>query len=76
MTFDVFVMTRGPGPTTRVTALYADLALASVTVTVNVELPAVVGVPDSTPVAAFNVRPDGRLPAETDQPAARCLPRR
>jgi hypothetical protein len=60
-------MTRGPVATTRVTALLAALLLASVTLTVNDELPTVVGVPDSTPVLVSRVSPDGRLPAEMDQ---------
>jgi len=34
---------------------------------VNDELPTVVGVPDSTPVAVFRLRPAGRLPAVIDQ---------
>ena len=37
----------------------------SVAVIVKFEFAAVVGVPEITPVAAFNVRPAGRLPADT-----------
>ena len=41
--------------------------LASVTLTVKLEVPAVVGVPDTTPVDAFSVRPAGSVPALIDQ---------
>src|SRR5579884_3240753 len=34
----------------------------SVTTAVNVKLPAIVGVPEISPVEAFNVKPGGRLP--------------
>ena len=37
-----------------------------VTLMVKFEVPAFVGVPDSTPVEAFRVIPAGRLPALTD----------
>jgi hypothetical protein len=36
--------------------------LLSVSCRVNIEVPAVVGVPEITPVAALNVRPAGRVP--------------
>jgi hypothetical protein len=39
----------------------------SVTVTVKLEVPAVVGVPEMTPVAGAKVRPVGRVPTVTDQ---------
>ena len=41
--------------------------LASVTATVKVGAPAVVGVPVSAPVEAFRAMPAGSAPAETDQ---------
>ena len=40
--------------------------LASVTLTVKLDVPAAVGVPDSTPVEAFRVIPAGSVPALTD----------
>jgi hypothetical protein len=40
------------------------LPLALVALTVPVEEPAVVGVPESTPVVELSVRPGGKLPAE------------
>ena len=52
---------------TRVTAWVALWPLASVTRTVKVKLPAVVGVPDSRPVVGLRVSPGGRVPALTDQ---------
>ena len=36
--------------------------LLSVSCKVNIEVPAVVGVPEITPVAALNVRPAGSVP--------------
>ncbi len=42
----------------------------SVTVTVNAVVPAVAGVPLTTPVVAFNVRPPGKLPPLTLQVTA------
>jgi hypothetical protein len=36
-----------------------------VALTVKVDEPAVVGVPDNTPVVVFNDRPGGRAPADT-----------
>ena len=63
----VAAMTSGPDPMTSVTASVAVAAKASLTWTVKAKLPAVAGVPDRTPVEAFSVRPDGRLPADTDQ---------
>ena len=48
-------------------ALLAVRPVASVTLTVKLNVPAVVGVPASTPVDAGRVRPGGRLPALTDQ---------
>lgn len=40
---------------------------ASLTVTIKLEVPLAVGVPEITPVEAANVRPAGRLPEVTDQ---------
>ncbi|MEK8104125.1 hypothetical protein NKG94_01495 [Micromonospora sp. M12] len=40
---------------------------ASTTRTVKLELPAVVGVPESRPVLGFRVSPGGRVPALIDQ---------
>jgi hypothetical protein len=39
---------------------------ASVTCDVNVYVPAVVGVPETTPVLAFSVRPGGNEPEEIE----------
>src|SRR6202050_3641921 len=47
--------------------LVAVWLLASVTLTVKLNVPAVVGVPASTPVDAVKVIPAGRVPALTDQ---------
>ena len=63
----VAAMTSGPDPMTSVTASVAVTANASLTWTVNAKLPAAAGVPASTPVDAFSVRPDGRPPPGTDQ---------
>jgi hypothetical protein len=41
--------------------------VASVTVTVKDDVPAVVGVPEITPVAATSASPPGRAPTVTDQ---------
>jgi len=41
--------------------------LVALTVKVNVFNPAAVGVPDISPVAAFRLKPVGRLPAAIDQ---------
>ena len=43
-------------------AKVAVALLASVTLTVKLEVPAVVGVPDTTPVDAVSVRPAGSVP--------------
>ena len=53
----------------------ANVPLAAFMVSaVNVSAPAVVGVPDKTPAAGFNVNPGGRLPLETANIAAGSLP--
>ena len=51
---------------TRVAALVSARPFASTTRKVTGKLPVAAGVPDSTPVEAFRVRPGGRLPALTD----------
>jgi hypothetical protein len=54
-----------------VTLLTADADRAglplSVTATVNLEVPAVVAVPEIVPVVAANAKPMGRLPEVIDQ---------
>lgn len=45
----------------------AVLELASLTVTVKVDVAAVVGVPEITPVAPAKVKPAGRVPTVTAQ---------
>ncbi len=57
----------GPPPTVNVTAVVAVRPNASITCTVNGEPPATLGVPDSTPVPGFRLRPAGRVPAASDQ---------
>ncbi len=52
---------------TIVTALVVDCPFASVAAAVKVDVPAVVGTPDSTPVAPLRVSPDGAVPAGMDQ---------
>ena len=52
--------------TTSVIEVVAMPLFASITLTVKVELPVAVGVPDRTP-AEDRVRPAGRVPAFTDQ---------
>ena len=47
--------------------LVAVDAFASCTCTVKVEVPAVVGVPEITPVELVKVSPAGKLPDVTDQ---------
>ena len=60
-------MTSGPTATVSDRPCVAVSPNESVTWTVNEYRPAVAGVPDSTPVLAFRVRPGGRLPPFTDQ---------
>ncbi len=48
-------------------ALVAVFEVASVTCTVKLLGPAVVGVPETTPVADASVSPAGSTPAEIDQ---------
>ena len=50
----------------RLVAWVAVWLLASVTLIVKFDVPAAVGVPDSSPVEAFRVIPAGRLPPLTD----------
>ena len=59
-------MTSGSAPIASVTASVVISPSASLTCTVNAELPSAVGVPDRTPVEAFSVIPAGRRPALTD----------
>jgi hypothetical protein len=47
-------------------ALVLVLPPASVTLKVTVEVPALVGVPDITPVEVFNVNPAGNVPVVVD----------
>src|SRR6478735_6885672 len=54
------------GPTTKVNAFVADPPAVSVTCAVNVNVPAVVGLPLSTPVLPSAI-PGGGEPALTDQ---------
>src|SRR5579872_2103275 len=49
------------------TVAVADTLLASVTLTVKLDVPAAVGVPESTPVEALSVIPAGSVPLLTDQ---------
>jgi len=57
------VTTSGGGSITIVKVLDVTLSgCESVSLTVNVNVPNRVGVPEITPDAAFNVRPSGRLP--------------
>ena len=57
------VTTSGGGSITIVKVLDVTLSgCESVSLTVNVNVPKSVGVPEITPDAAFNVRPSGRLP--------------
>ena len=53
---------------TRVMSWVAACPNASVTRTVTAAVPAAVGVPDSSPVAASRDSPAGRVPAGVDQP--------
>ena len=55
------------GPTMSLSEAVAVLPAESLTETEKVEVPAVVGVPLMTPVAAARVRPAGRVPAEMVQ---------
>jgi hypothetical protein len=62
------VVTDKAGFTTMLRLAVAVLAVGvseSVTVTVKLEVPAVVGVPDITPVEALRIRPAGKLPVVT-----------
>lgn len=58
-----------PAATTieRATCLVCAGFPASVTVTVKLEVPVAVGVPEIAPVAAAREMPAGRLPVVTDQ---------
>jgi hypothetical protein len=44
----------------------AVLPFASLTCTVKLDVPVVVGVPETTPVVVLSVNPAGKLPAESD----------
>jgi hypothetical protein len=44
-----------------------EVPVVSVTVTMKVYVPAVVGVPEITPVAGLRLSPVGRVPLVTDQ---------
>ena len=48
-------------------AFVAILALASMTLKVTLLVTTVVGLPEMTPVEAFNVSPAGKLPLDFDQ---------
>ena len=52
---DGTVIDNSPGVIVRVVACVADPPVASITLTVNANVPAVVGVPPSTPVDASSV---------------------
>ena len=60
-------LSTGPPTTVIEVALVALWPLASVTLTVKLEVPSAVGVPASTPVDAFRVIPAGGVPLLTDQ---------
>ena len=51
--------------TVKLNALVAVAAALSVTCAVKLDVPTVVGVPVSAPVAAFNIKPAGNAPAVT-----------
>jgi hypothetical protein len=55
----------GPETTMVTDGLTASGLTPLVAVTVKVEEPGVVGIPDNTPVVAFNARPGGSAPADT-----------
>lgn len=55
-------MNNGGAVTVNVTAKAFDVPAVFVAVTVNVNTPAVTGVPDSTPVLGFNDTPPGAVP--------------
>jgi hypothetical protein len=62
------VITRAGGAVTIIDRGWVAVAATlSVTLMVKLEVPAVVGVPDITPVLAARVRPAGREPILTDQ---------
>jgi hypothetical protein len=63
---EVVVITSA-GLMVRVNARVAVAVALSVTWAVKLYVPAVVGVPLSTPLAAFSVSPGGSAPALTDQ---------
>ena len=56
-----------PAATAMLNAFVAVLFAASVTFTVNDTVPAVVGVPEITPVDATTLKPTGNVPALTLQ---------
>jgi hypothetical protein len=47
-------------------AFAAEEAFASTICTMKINVPAVAGVPEMTPVVVFSVSPEGRLPEEID----------
>ena len=53
---------RGAGLTTRISGRVTSCKAASLTLKVGLYVPDVVGVPDITPVLAFNWRPGAMLP--------------
>ena len=64
----VAVVTLGGGTTTvKLRACVAVRAFTSLTCTVKLVVPALVGVPEMAPVPALRVNPAGRLPTVTDQ---------
>ena len=61
------VVIAGSGWIVMLIAAVAASPLVSVTLTVNVEVPATLGLPRIAPVAVFKVSPEGRDPEFSDQ---------
>src|SRR3990172_5132546 len=64
---NVWVVTTSGSYAVSEKSLAVIAALASLTCTVKVDVPVVVGVPDMTPVEGSRAKPAGRVPDETDQ---------
>lgn len=63
---EVIVSTFGPTTIDRAVDFVCTGLPLSLTATVKLEVPSVVGVPEITPVPAARLNPAGRLPAEID----------
>ena len=52
---------------TAILSVFVAFPVAFVALTLKLNVPSVVGVPDITPLAAFKLRPAGNVPLDIDQ---------